>query len=298
MSRPDIVVVGSLNADLVLNVATLPAPGETVIGRRRREVTLGGKGANQAAAAAAALGLPGSVAMIGCVGDDAVGRMMGADLAARGVDVTRLRVVSGPSGQAIVAVDQRGQNLIIVEPGANDEVAAADVTGDEVRDARVVLMQLEIPLETVAAAARIARGVVILNPAPARGIGPLLPYVDLIVPNRTELAVLANSDPAADLDEVVRQVRSLGTVSRAVVTLGSDGAMVVDPDEGAFHIPAPEVPVVDTTGAGDCFCGALAASLARGAGFREATETAVRAASLSVSGVGARRMFPQELESK
>jgi ribokinase len=297
--RPLIVVIGSLNADLVSRVAHLPAPGETV-SAFAFDTYCGGKGGNQACAAAT---LGGRVALIGCVGDDAAGRMLRASLEAVGVDVTAVDVVAGvPSGTALVTVDTAGQNQIIVVPGANQALTPDRLARhrDLFAAAAVVLLQLEIPLETVRAAARIAReagALVILDPAPAPTYplpDDLLADVHYLTPNETELASIANgaAEGAADAAVVSRARTLLGRgVDRVIVTMGDAGAELVE-REREHHWPARATHVVDTTGAGDTFNAALAVALAGGAAIEEAGTFACAAASISVSRPGAQASMP------
>jgi ribokinase len=284
-----LVVVGSLNVDRVVPVRELPAPGATVIGTGASRLGPGGKGANQAAAAAAAAP-PGAVVMVGAVGDDDGADLCLDDLDARGVDTSRVRRVAGAStGHATVALDSASQNLIVVDPGANAELTTNDGRCDEVRDAAVVLLQLEVPTGAVLAAAAHATGTVVLNPAPSPGpddVQALLDAADVLVPNRGELADLVGLPEAADPAGVAAQVRQLGFGGVVVVTMGADGALVVD--DTVEHVEAPHVTAVDTTGAGDCFCGVLAAGLAGGTPLLEAVRAAVRAAAESVTRAGAR----------
>ena len=278
---PEVAVVGSANLDLVVDVATIPVPGETVLGGDMRRIP-GGKGANQAVAAAR---LGRRVAMIGRVGDDDAGAILRTTLASAGVDTTDLHATANTSsGIALIAVDAGGDNTVVVSPGANGRFSAADVeaAGKVIAAAHVVLMQLEIPVETVAAAVRCARGTVVLNPAPAPAApipADVLEGVDVLVPNQTELATLArhaglSAIGAVDPDTAVALARGL-PVAAVVVTLGAAGAMVVTPSE-ATHVPAPVVAPVDTTAAGDAFCGALADALVGGAGLVDACRWAVR----------------------
>lgn len=288
-----VTVVGSLNEDVLVAVDRLPGRGETVIGRDAR-VAPGGKGANQAAAAGR---LGGGVQMVGRVGDDpAAGRQLAA-LAEAGVDVARVHRTPGvPTGSATIPVeDGTGENLIVVVPGANASVTPEDVGVDAVRQAGVLLLQLEVPVDAVVAAARAAGGTVVLTPAPARPLPPeLLDRVDVLVPNEHELAQLAGVAPGErPPGELVDLARSVGSRS-VVVTLGARGALVVPADgPPALQVPPP-VTAVDTTGAGDCFCGALAQSLARGAALAEAVGYAVTAAALSTTGPGARGALPED----
>jgi ribokinase len=277
-----IAVVGSINLDLVVNVERHPAPGETVVGGDCRQVP-GGKGANQAVAAAR---LGSAVAMVGRVGDDGQGSWLRGVLSADRVDVTHVRADrDATTGMALIAVDRNGENTIVVSPGANARVSARDVAKarEVVGAADVVLLQHEVPQDAVGAAIEAARGVVVLNPAPARGLaGP----VDVLVPNRGELETLAggSGDP-------VTLARSVAGAKAVVVTLGAEGAVVVE-GERAERVPAPRVKAVDTTGAGDAFCGALAQALADGAPLVEAARWAVRVAAVSVTRHGAQGGLP------
>ena len=278
-----IAVVGSINLDIVVEVERHPASGETVLGGDRRELP-GGKGANQAVAAAR---LGAEVGLVGRVGDDAAGRRLSDGLAAEGVDVAHVVVdPSAPTGVALIAVDRIGENMIVVSPGANARVSAADVeaAGDLLGGAGVMLVQHEVPEDAVAAAVAGAGGIVVLNPAPAR---PVVAAVDVLVPNRGELEALAGrrGDP-------VELARGLGVARVVVVTLGSDGAVVVEGDR-VTPIAVPTIEAVDTTGAGDAFCGALAQALDAGADLVEAARWAVRAAAVSVTKPGAQGGLPR-----
>jgi ribokinase len=290
--RSRLAVVGSLNADLTLLVDRLPGPGETVLSSAPGTVGFGGKGGNQAAAAAA---FGAEVTIIARVGDDDIGERIRGDLRSRGVEV--LQVVTTPgarSGGATIAVDPGGENLILVDPGANSALVPGDIGGDALNGASAVLLQLEIPLATVAAAAAAATVRVVLNPAPAVPLGPdLLADVDVLVPNRTELALLAGAAPPSGLTAIAALARKLRDGLDVVVTLGVDGALVV-PGSGwpATHIAAPAVTAVDATGAGDCFCGTLAVLLAEGVSLADAARISVAAAALSVTGAGARGLLP------
>ncbi|MEV1206432.1 ribokinase, partial [Microbispora rosea] len=258
-----ISVFGSANMDLVAYVAQAPKPGETITGREFRTIP-GGKGANQAIAAARA---GADVAFLGAVGDDAFGPGLRAALAEAGVDTAGLRVVPGPSGVAHIVVQDGGDNSIIVVPGANGAV-----TGPAGRDAEVIarsgalLLQLELPMDAVVAAARTSRAAasraeVILTPAPAAPLpAELLEAVDLIVPNEHEAAALTGRDDPGDALEAL-----LDLVPEAVVTLGVRGALYGSRDGTRLHEPAVPVRAVDTTAAGDTFAGALAVARTEGA---------------------------------
>jgi ribokinase len=280
----DVVVVGSVNLDIVIGVSHHPRPGETVVGGDRNELQ-GGKGANQAVAAAR---LGRAVTFVGRVGDDDAGTLLREGLRAEGVDVAHLRTdPAAPSGVALIAVDERGENTIIVSPGANARVDRDDVAAaaDALAGAAVTLVQHEVSADAVLAAARAAGGTVVLNPAPARAVDPALrERADVLVPNRGELAFLAGRD--GDPEDLAR-----GLHDAVVVTLGAEGALVVHGGR-TERIPAPAVDVVDTTGAGDAFCGALADALARGAALVEAARWAVAAAARSVTAPGARGGMP------
>ena len=233
--------------------------------------------------------------MIGRVGDDDAGTGLVHDLADRGVDVSGVRVTPGvPTGTATVAVEQgSGENLILVSPGANGELQPGDVRGAAVRGASVLLMQLEVPIPTVTAAAIASGGTVVLNPAPTTELPrTLLERVDVLVPNEGELARLSGRDVlGADVAELVAAARALD-VRHVVVTLGARGALVVSHDGEPQLVAPPAVKPVDTTGAGDCFCGALSVSLAHGTSLRDAVGFAVAAAALSTTGAGARGYLP------
>ncbi len=292
---PEIVVVGSANLDLVVDVSRTPLAGETVLGGDLRRIP-GGKGANQAVAAAR---LGRSVALVGRVGDDEGGEMLRAALDADGVDTTRLTTtIDVPNGVALIAVGANGENAIVVSPGANSRLSATDLeeARDLIRHASCVLLQLEVPVAAVAAALEMAEGTVILNPAPAPSDGlpdELLRRVDVLVPNQTELATLARYDGAVDPEIAAELARNL-PAERVVVTLGADGALVVGND--VVHVPAPVVRPVDTTAAGDSFCGALADALVGGQSLVEATEWAVRVGAATTLRSGAQPSLPTPAE--
>ncbi|WP_404869935.1 ribokinase [Kitasatospora griseola] len=287
-----ITVVGSVNRDLVLTVQDLPRPGETVLAERFVE-GVGGKGANQAVAAAR---LGSRVRLVARVGADAETILRA--LATEGVDVTAvLPAADASTGIASVVVDRAGENTIVVNPGANAALTVADLPEQLSGAGEVLLVQHEIAPEVVAAAVLRAReqgGTVVLNPAPARPVGSdVLAAVDVLVPNLGELATLLDvarpTGPDGARDLLERAELPCGAV---VVTLGADGALVKQPGRPAVHLPAPVVDAVDTVGAGDTFCGALADSLARGGDLLSAAERAVRAASLAVTGLGAQSSMP------
>jgi ribokinase len=286
-----VTVVGSVNIDLAVLVDHIPAAGETVVAHTPGELYFGGKGANQAAAAAA---MGGNVSMVGRIGSDDVGQHMRADLAARGVQVGGvLTTPRAQTGRATIAVDRHGENLIIVDPGANHRLSADDVGIPAVRDAAVLLVQLEIPFDVAAAAITTARGLVVLNPAPPAPLPPgVLEHIDVLVPNMSELGLLADQPTPGNPTQAGQLAESLGRRFDVVVTMGSLGALVVPRAGEHTHIEAPVVDVVDTTGAGDCFCGALAVGLAEGLDLVAAAQLAVVAAALSTTAPGARDGLP------
>ncbi|MGY5883958.1 ribokinase [Modestobacter lacusdianchii] len=288
-----VTVVGSLNEDVVVTVDRLPGRGETVVGSGVA-VLPGGKGANQAAAAGR---LGTGVHMVGRVGDDpAAGRQLAA-LADCRVNVGRVhRTPGAPTGTATIPVEaDGGENLIVVVPGANAELTPADVDVESVHRAGVLLLQLETPLATVQAAATATRGTVVLNPAPPQPLpAELLARVDVLVPNEPELRRLAGApDGDLTLPDLAGLARGLAATD-VVVTLGARGALVVPGAGPALLQAPPPVRPVDTTGAGDCFCGALSSALDRGEALADAVRYAVTAAALSTTGAGARGALPDD----
>jgi len=296
MTRTGITVVGSLNVDLVVPVPHHPVPGETVLGGDHLR-TPGGKGGNQAVAAAR---LGQRVRMVSRIGDDDFGRLLVDALVADGVDTTDVHVSpDAPTGVALITVDEQGENAIAVSPGANARLSPDDVTAaaDSLSSAAVTLLQLEVPLTTVEAAATLAGGVVVLNPAPAQLLpDTLLRRADVLVPNRLELATLARTDtPPWDLEEVAARALQLPTEATVVVTLGAQGALVCAAGV-VTHVPATPATIVDTTGAGDAFCGGLADGLARGLEIEDAAAWASRVAAAAVSRQGAQAAMPVRAE--
>jgi ribokinase len=296
-----VAVVGSVNTDLVVYAPSLPAPGQTVVGGDLATGG-GGKGANQAVAAAR---LDADVRFVGRVGDDAFGQAARADLAAAGVAVDGLLTTPDcPSGVALIVVDARGQNLIAVAPGANARLTAADVEAAfaPLSECAVLLLQLEVPIEATTRAAVLAREAglrVILNPAPAptAPLPPeLLAAVDVIVPNEHEAAALTGQ-PVVDLASAEAAARRLGALGprSAIVTLGERGALLLR-DGAALHVPAEPVEAVDTTAAGDAFCGGLAAALAAGQEIGAAASFASRVAGVAVTRPGAQASMPRLAE--
>ncbi|WP_130863047.1 ribokinase [Bacilliculturomica massiliensis] len=290
-----IAVVGSLNMDLVVSTPNIPRPGETVMGRDFKQVP-GGKGGNQAAAAAK---LGGDVKMIGCVGEDDMGRVLKASLERDGVDVRTVREVSGTStGIAAIAVGDSGDNSITVAPGANYSLTAGDIEASRglIAEADVLLTQLEIPMQAVEKALRFAKeagNMTILNPAPASALSvEIMKCTDILTPNETELEILSGCP--ADTEENIREAgRKLifAGVGELIVTLGGSGCMHITRD-GARHYPAYEVTAVDTTAAGDSFNGALAVCLDRGMSVEDAIAFAMKVGAMTVTKEGAQTSLP------
>ncbi|KAG1647890.1 Ribokinase [Nymphon striatum] len=286
----EVCVVGSANLDIVVPVPHHPVAGETVLGGDHARIP-GGKGANQAVAAAR---LGRSVGFIGCVGNDPAGHELALALESDGVDLRHLRTVPNtPSGIALISVGPDGDNSIVVSPGANAHVDLTDLdaASSMLQTALVTLLQLEVPVDTITEAAESAGGLVLLNPAPAQALtSRLLESVDILIPNETELALLSGSDLATTFDEIVDQARLL-PAARTVVTLGAQGALLVDETE-VRHQPAPKVNAVDTTAAGDAFCGALADVLAEGGSLTDAVAWGVMVGAATTLRHGAQTSLP------
>ncbi|MDO8589645.1 MAG: ribokinase [Armatimonadota bacterium] len=296
MAKPKIVVVGSSNTDMVVKTERIPAPGETVIGGDF-VIAAGGKGANQAVAAAR---LGADVTLVARVGSDLFGDKSVENFKREGIDTDFVvRDPDAPSGVALIFVDRRGENSIVVAPGSNARLSPDDVdkAAELIRTADALVMQLEAPMETVARAAEIAHGagaLVILNPAPA-GVVPqaTLAKVDVLIPNESEAAQLAALD-TRDEEELGRALLGAG-VKSVIVTLGSKGALLVQ-RSGSRRFAAPKVDAVDTTAAGDSFTGALACALAEGRKMADAIAFATAAAAISVTRMGAQPSLPRRDE--
>lgn len=302
--KPAVTVVGSLNMDFVVTVDHLPAPGETVLGRDFQMIP-GGKGANQACAAGR-LGAPGIAArMIGRVGYDLFADHLKASLAAAGVDVSGVHATrSAPTGVALIWVDRRGQNSIVVASGANLALGANDVEPMRAafRESGLALFQLETPLPAVRAALSLARregALTILDPAPAQALAPeLLAQVDLLTPNESEACILLGRPVTqVALEEAPDLARALLAVGVGAVALklGDRGCFYAD-RQRAHHAPGFLVEARDTTAAGDTFNGALAVGLAEGRSIEEALRFANAAAAISVTRLGAQASIPTRAE--
>jgi len=293
-SAGTVVVVGSVNMDVSVTVDRLPRAGETLLGGTMRRGG-GGKGANQAIAAARAGGA--RTAMVGRVGADAEGDALRSALESEGIDCAALETSATEStGIALITVDASGENTIVVAAGANEEVTVDALTASVVARADVVLAQLEIPQRAVLAAARARRAgaVFVLNAAPYAVIDPaLLDEVDLLVVNEHEALGLTG---AASIEAATASL--LGQVPAVLVTLGAAGALLVRRGAPPVQVPASPVEVVDTTGAGDTFCGVLGAALARGDDDLTALQFASSAASIAVQHRGAQDAVPSVAQTR
>jgi ribokinase len=297
MSVPKIVVVGSANTDLVVKVPRIPAPGETLLGGDLIRAA-GGKGANQAVAAAR---LGADVTFIGCLGADDLGDAYRLHLEREGLDLRFLRRTDArPSGVALIFVGPDGENAIAVAPGANSALSVDDVSAAETafQEADAILTQLEVPLDAVHRAIELGQrygAKVILNPAPAPSAPlpeSLLRKVDVLTPNQQEARAISGSNES--LKETAQRLRRMG-VGAVVTTVGAEGAWVLS-EEGEMALPGRKVAAVDATGAGDCFSGALTVALSEGKSLEEAARWATVAASISVTRLGAQPSLPMRSE--
>ncbi|KAB8060997.1 ribokinase [Janthinobacterium sp. FT14W] len=295
-----IVVIGSINMDLVLRVPRMPLPGETLTGGAFRTIP-GGKGANQAVACARMSGkVAGAqqVAMVGCVGDDAFGATLRAALVGDGIIDSHVTTLPGvASGIASILVDDNGQNSIVIAGGANDLLSPAHIDAAQglIEQADIVVLQLETPMDTVVHAIKLARSLgktVVLNPAPAASLPDgVLELVDYLIPNEIEAAMLAGVSPeGADAKALAAALQKLGS-DNVIITLGSKGVHAALYG-GDYDFPAEVVQAVDTTAAGDTFIGGFVAGLASGMDEAEAIQQGQRAAAWSVTKPGAQTSIP------
>ena len=304
---PNILVVGSLNADLVVRAPHFPQPGETISGEDLKVIP-GGKGANQAVAAAR---LGSNVSMLGRVGKDNFGDFLLDNLKSNDVDSKLIQREAASTGTAIIVVDSNGQNSIVLSSGANGKVSPADVENTSFLHHDLLLLQLEIPTPTVLSAAQRAKHnnvQIILNPAPAKPLPEeLIALADFLIPNETELSLLTGMDvhEIHSAEEAARLLLQRG-VRNIIVTLGSKGALVVS-DKQVTHVDSYKVEVIDTTAAGDAFIGGFATKLVESAGLRanpqaqtSALETAVRygcaCGALATTKFGAQPSLPTKEE--
>ncbi len=290
----DIVVTGSLNMDFVVQVTRHPRPGETVLGRDFQTIP-GGKGANQACAAAR-LAAPETVAMIGAVGRDSFGVALIKSLEDAGADTRWIQTLDGATGVALITVADKAENSIVVASGANFALAPDGVRQSSAAftNSKFALFQLETPLDTVVEAMRLAREAgarIILDPAPAQELpGELLSLVDILTPNETEASALLAVDKIEDPIRAAQDLRGLG-VAAVLIKLGDRGCFYSD---GSTSLSAPPFPIeaVDTTAAGDCFNGALAVALAEGSSMDQALRFANATAALCCTRFGAQSSLP------
>ena len=293
MKTGKILVIGSSNTDMTIKSDRLPAPGETILGGKFL-MGAGGKGANQAVAARR---LGGDVTFVCKVGRDIFGDNAVKGYEKEGINTSHILRSDAPSGVAMILVDAKAENSIAVAPGANGDLTPADIRNlrEVIAGASYLILQLEVPVETVLEAARIAHeaGVyVILNPAPACPLpGELFKYLSLITPNQTETALMTGIEAdEASLDRAVDALRAKG-VQDVIVTLGSRGSLVCAGGKREF-VPACKVKAVDTTAAGDTFCGALCVALSEGKSLTEAAAFATKASALAVQKMGAQDSIP------
>lgn len=299
MKKSSIVVIGSSNTDMVVKASHLPVPGETIIGGNFF-MNAGGKGANQAVAAAK---LGGNICFIAKVGDDIFGKQATESFKREGIDTSAVMVDANlPSGVALITVDDKAENCIVVAPGANAALSVSDLTKfkSTIESATIVLMQLETPVETIAYATNVAAAKeikVVLNPAPACALpDDLLKNISIITPNEKEAEMLTGI-PVTDIASAEKAAIALKEkgIETIVITMGAKGALIFD-DNKFEVVKTPVVKAIDTTAAGDVFNGALVVALSEGKKKNEAVSFACRAASISVTRLGAQASAPYRRE--
>lgn len=290
----NICVIGSLNMDLVVNVDTMPKPGQTIIGSNFKEVP-GGKGANQAVAMAR---LNGNVSMIGKVGEDGFGQTLINSLKNDKVDTTYIQTAKGATGVALITVDKNAQNSIVVSPGANFEVKEDDIDNniEAIKNSDIVVLQLETPLNTIKYALNKAKELnkyTILNPAPAVKLDDeIIKNVDLLTPNEIELEIISGVSIETEEDiQKAAQIMIEKGVKELIVTLGSKGSLYINKEKSMFK-KAYKVEAVDTTAAGDSYTGALAVALSQDKNIEDAMDFASKVGALSVLKEGAQSSLP------
>lgn len=290
----NICVIGSLNMDLVVNVDTMPKPGQTIIGSNFKEVP-GGKGANQAVAMAR---LNGNVSMIGKVGEDGFGQTLINSLKNDKVDTTYIQTSKGATGVALITVDKNAQNSIVVSPGANFEVKEDDIDNniEAIKNSDIVVLQLETPLNTIKYALNKAKELnkyTILNPAPAVKLDDeIIKNVDLLTPNETELEIISGVSIETEEDiQKAAQIMIEKGVKELIVTLGSKGSLYINKEKSMFK-KAYKVEAVDTTAAGDSYTGALAVALSQDKNIEDAMDFASKVGAFSVLKEGAQSSLP------
>ena len=290
----NICVIGSLNMDLVVNVDTMPKPGQTIIGSNFKEVP-GGKGANQAVAMTR---LNGNVSMIGKVGEDGFGQTLINSLKNDKVDTTYIQTSKGATGVALITVDKNAQNSIVVSPGANFEVKEDDIDNniEAIKNSDIVVLQLETPLNTIKYALNKAKELnkyTILNPAPAVKLDDeIIKNVDLLTPNETELEIISGVSIETEEDiQKAAQIMIEKGVKELIVTLGSKGSLYINKEKSMFK-KAYKVEAMDTTAAGDSYTGALAVALSQDKNIEDAMDFASKVGALSVLKEGAQSSLP------
>jgi ribokinase len=294
MKNGKILVIGSSNTDMTIKSERLPAPGETILGGKFL-MGAGGKGANQAVAARR---LGGDVTFVCKVGRDIFGDNAIKGYEKEGIDTSHILRSDAPSGVALILVDAKAENSIAVAPGANGDLTPEDIRNlrGVIAEASYLILQLEVPVETVLEAARIAHeaGVyVILNPAPACPLPEeLFRYVDLFIPNETELSTFSGLpvEDVASAEKAAAAMQAKG-VGKLIVTMGSKGALICEGGPSVF-VPAHKVKAVDTTAAGDTFCGALCVAISEGKSLQDAAAFACAASALTVQKMGAQNSIP------